>query len=223
MMEAGGKPFVLVSIGATGSGKSYKVKSLLKEQRPPRILVWDMNREYSAILGNGALTTRSLAEVERWLMFASKPEFRAHRFAICYQPPEFDEQLMARAFKRVCARVLEAQHVFFVLDEAHEVLQPGMGNERLFRTIVTRGRHRHIKLAVITQRPALIDKTSLSNATTVRCFKLTDPNDVRYMASSLGLQVAEIDALKAGEYFERDTDTKKISRLGVPIRGAGGV
>lgn len=211
-----GNAQIIISIGATDSGKSYLIKKMLREQRPPRIVVWDVNREYAEVLGPGALITERLAEVERWLLLAARPGFDKHRFSICYRPPEFDQDAMGRAFKLLCKRILQAGNLFFVLDEAHEVLEPGAGNEKLFKTMVTRGRHKYVQMAVITQRPALIDKTSMSNATLVRCFKLTDPNDVKYMAGAMGLEVAQLDGLQQREYWERDTNTKKIFRGGSP-------
>lgn len=207
---------IIISIGATDSGKSFLIKKMLRETRPPRVLVWDINREYAKELGPGTLATESLAEVERWLLLAARPDCQAHRFSICYYPPEYHQKAMSAAFKLLCKRALQAGHLFFVLDEAHEVLVPGMGNEQMFKTMVTRGRHKYVQMAVITQRPALIDKTSMSNSTLVRCFKLTDPNDVKYMSGAMGLEVAQLDGLQQREYWERDTNTKKTFRGGSP-------
>ena len=77
----------------------------------------------------------------------------------------------------------------FVLEEAHNFCpERGFGevpSSRIIRTIASEGRKFGFGLCVVTQRPARIDKSVLSQCNTQIILKVTNPNDLKAITDSL--------------------------------------
>lgn len=201
---------IYAAIGATGSGKSSFIKELLDTKAPPRVLVWDPKGEYAATLGAGARTIDRVDVLDMALQAAAKHPKAP--FRIAFTPPRFVVRARDAAFRLICKRLIQAKHIFFVLEEAHRVLVPGQGNDEFFTEIITAGRAEALAVAVVTQRPALVDKNTLGNATVIRCYKLGYPEDARVMARALGVAADELTALERLQYVQRDTNSNKLTR-----------
>ena len=78
---------------------------------------------------------------------------------------------------------------FLVLEECHTYApERSFGETKsssILRQVAAEGRKFGIGLAMITQRPARIDKSLLSQAGTQVIFKLTNPNDLRAISASV--------------------------------------
>ena len=78
--------------------------------------------------------------------------------------------------------------MMLVVEEAHNFCpQQGLAIcSKVFRTIASEGRKFGLGLMVITQRAAKVDKNVLSQCNTQVILKVTNPNDLKAIASSIG-------------------------------------
>jgi uncharacterized protein len=78
---------------------------------------------------------------------------------------------------------------FCVIEEAHNYCpERGFGQticNQIIRTIASEGRKFGMGLAVISQRPARVDKSVLSQVSTQIILKVTNPNDLKAISSSV--------------------------------------
>ncbi len=78
---------------------------------------------------------------------------------------------------------------FLLIEEAHNFCpEKGFGESKskdIIRTLASEGRKFGIGLGIISQRPARIDKTVLSQCNTNIILKVTNPNDLKSIISSL--------------------------------------
>jgi hypothetical protein len=85
--------------------------------------------------------------------------------------------------------------------------------------LVRQGRHRGLRLIGCTQRPARVDKDFLGNATYVRVFQLSWPDDYQVMAKCVRAPMEDVEALVTTEeetfttinFIERDKATGKTT------------
>jgi len=95
---------------------------------------------------------------------------------------------------------------FLVVEEAHNFCPERSFGEtkssKILRDIASEGRKFGLGLCVISQRPARIDKSVLSQCTTQIILKVTNPNDLKAITSSVegisGSSESEIQALPIG-------------------------
>jgi hypothetical protein len=195
------QPRIEAYIGASGSGKGVSVARRLKELRPARLLVWDPCDEYRA----QATAMRSLPAIAQHLRRAGQDG----PFRVRYVPGAGVK--LAEAFGVVCGLAFAAGNLVFVAEELSDVTSGGYAPPD-WRQVITQGRHRLMHVLGCAQRPALIDKTFLGNATYIRCFTLRYDADRRAMAAALDVPVQRIAALETTEgagrtvinYVERD-------------------
>src|SRR5881275_3672792 len=77
--------------------------------------------------------------------------------------------------------------MMLVVEEAHNFC-PQVGqvaSSKVFRTLASEGRKFGLGLVIITQRPAKVDKNVLSQCNTQLILKVTNPNDLKALASSV--------------------------------------
>ncbi|MGD0718032.1 MAG: ATP-binding protein [Thermoplasmata archaeon] len=102
--------------------------------------------------------------------------------------------------------------LFLVIEEAHN-FAPQQGqvvSSRILKTIASEGRKFGLGLCVVTQRPARIDKSVLSQCNTQLILQVTNPLDLRAIAQS-------IEGLTAGM-----TDTIQSLPVGMALITGGG-
>lgn len=198
---------IVAVIGATGSGKGRWMKAELAKVRPSRMLVWDPMDEYTG--GKVFTDVRKLA--------AACVAAGTGPFVGIFRPGD-DQDTYRDKFAAFCTIAFAWTHCDVIVDELADVttasLAPGP-----WRRILTKGRHKALRVWACAQRPALIDKTIFSQATLIHCSRLNFLADIRTMAGVLGVTVEEVRDLKADE----DTDTFEfIERLmgkGITTRG----
>ncbi|MBR9692805.1 ATP-binding protein [Candidatus Woesearchaeota archaeon] len=87
---------------------------------------------------------------------------------------------------------------FLVIEEAHNYCPERSFGEttssKILRTIASEGRKFGLGLAVVSQRPARVDKSVLSQCTTQMILKVTNPNDLRAVGNSVEGLTAESEA-----------------------------
>ncbi len=98
----------------------------------------------------------------------------------------------ARKLNRIPAMML-------VVEEAHQFC-PQQGRARssnILKTIASEGRKFGLGMTVVTQRPALVDKNVLSQCNTQIILKVTNPNDLKALVSSVeGLNNVTLDEIQ---------------------------
>lgn len=192
-MSATNKPRIEAYIGASGSGKGVSITRRLQELKPPRLLIWDPRDEYGK-LGPGY---ESIPHLVGSFKHAKKGPVRA-RFV------PGDNLPLADAFALICRIAFSAQDLVFVAEELSDVTTASHA-PAAWRKCITQGRHQGLHLIGATQRPALIDKTFLGNATYIRCFSLRYLADRKAMAAAMDVDLSQITALHTMETEKKTT------------------
>ena len=104
-------------------------------------------------------------------------------------PPDIQELVV----NRLCTALFELRKVnklpplMLVVEEAHNFC-PQVGqvaSSKIFRTIASEGRKFGLGLLIVTQRAAKVDKNVLSQCNTQIILKVTNPNDLKAISSSV--------------------------------------
>jgi hypothetical protein len=191
--------------GATESGKSIYFKSALLRDKPRRLFIWDARNEY----GQFAEPVASLVDLYKATKKAS--------FKLRFYPGRALEpkQLYAK-FNSFCEIAANAQDLTVGVEELRMVTQSGWA-PTWWRELSGAGRHDHLVIYGMSQRPAQIDKDFFSNATYIRTGRVNDENDVRRLAGVLFVKPEEILSLGVRQFIHRDTRTGNISRGTIEI------
>lgn len=192
------KANILMAIGATGSGKSTRVKADIERLGLRRLMVWDWMREYDEY---PAFT--SMDQLARHV--AACPEF-AVRFL-----PSYDKKTREAQFDLFCRLAMAVGDMGILCEELSQVVRANGGGAG-WTQVLTAGRHKGLHVYGTSQRPALVDKTALSQATRLYCGNLELPDDVEIMGKMLGVAPAEIQALGPWDYIEKHRETKTLHR-----------
>jgi DNA helicase HerA-like ATPase len=196
---------ILIIVGATGSGKSLQVKAQLAKRRPKRLLIWDPQAEY----GQLASSVPTIAAAVEQVRLADTRGGLSLVFV-----PSPDPKLAWRQFDLWCQLAFQAGRCTLLAEELSGVTRPGSSPPGWLR-VITQGRHRALSVIGTTQRPALVDKTALDNATTVRCGRLNSAASRRYMADLLDVPADQLAQLQALEWVEKDLHTGRLRRYTV--------
>lgn len=105
--------------------------------------------------------------------------------------PEIQEIVVTRLAKELFEdrKLGKIPPLLFLIEEAHNFApERGFGiksSSQILRTIASEGRKFGMGLCVVTQRPARIDKSILSQCNTQIILKVTNPNDLRAISQSI--------------------------------------
>jgi len=193
------KPRIEAYIGASGSGKGVSINARLRELAPARLLIWDPRDEYR----KHARAVSLQAAVKAVAASAGKP-FALRVIHDGKSPPD-------AAFGLLCNLAFRARDVLLLAEELSDVTTASRAPPA-WRQCITQGRHQGLHILGAAQRPALIDKTFLGNATYIRCFTLRYADDRMAMAKALDVPPETISALQTTErasstvirFYERD-------------------
>jgi len=106
-------------------------------------------------------------------------------------PPDIQEIIVYKLCKDLfeLRKKGEVPPFFLVLEEAHNFCPERSFGEakssKVLRTIASEGRKFGLGLCVISQRPARVDKSVLSQCTTQIILKVTNPNDLKAISNSV--------------------------------------
>ncbi len=192
------KADILIAIGATGSGKSTRCKMDIQQRGLPRVIVWDWMREYERLP-----VAKTLAGLHTGMT-------SAQRYAVRFLP-SYDTATRQQQFDAFCALALAVGDVAILCEELSKVVRAN-GSCEGYERVITEGRHRRLKVYGTSQRPALIDKTSISQATRLYCGNLEFEADVKAMTAILKVPADDIQALGPWDYIERHRETKQLYR-----------
>jgi uncharacterized protein len=118
-------------------------------------------------------------------------------------PPDVQEMIVYKLMKDLFEeRKQEKIPPFFtVIEEAHNYCPERSFGEtkcsKILRTVASEGRKFGLGLCVVSQRPARVDKSVLSQCTTQIILKVTNPNDLKAISNSVeGLTAESEDEIK---------------------------
>ena len=184
---------IVMVAGSSGSGKSAWVKQQVR--RATRLIVWDVDDEYTAERCERIRDLRELAERLKTR--------KTGRFAyVPHDPKDFGAWARLAFAWGECAVV--AEELADVTSPAKA--PPGWGE------LVRRGRKRGVILYAVTQRPSESDKTALGNASEIHVGRLARAADRRYMAAELDIAPEEIAALNNLEYIHKDMAANTVKK-----------
>ncbi len=186
---------ILAVFGASGSGKSLYVKSIIADER--RLIVFDSMDEY-----RGVLKVRTAAAL---LAAVRQPAFR-----VAFVPAAADA-LRIKAFAFVCNVAFALGDCCLVVEELRFVTKPSWAPMEGAR-ITAQGRHKRLRVRGTSQRPASVDKDFMGNCTAVRSGRLAYPDDARAVARVLLVPESDLLALRPLEWIERDLSTGEIKK-----------
>jgi hypothetical protein len=163
------RPDNTLIIGKTGSGKT--VHALRRSAQSDRLLIFDTNgHDYAA-----GVVIYTLADLRKFWRRCYQGKFR-----IIYRPenerPEFSE---------VAELVFACGNMTVVIEEADTFCRPQQVDLATWK-ILKRGRHRDLRVIMITQRPFGIDRTVTSQADEIVVFRTEEPRDLAYLEDRIG-------------------------------------
>lgn len=192
---------VAAYFGASGSGKSSRVKRWLNRHRPRRALIWDTMAEYGSQAELAPTLTALLAAAA-----ASRREFRLR-----YVPRGADAVLAAR-FEAFCALAYELGDITLVVEELQLVTRPSWAPAS-WSDCTLRGRHRNVTIFGVSQRPASVDKNFFSQANVISTGRLLFEDDVAELARVLCVPREWVMSLPDFHHLELDTKTGTLSHV----------
>lgn len=188
-------------IGASGTGKGLWVKQQLAALQPARLVIWDFMDEY----GDHARPSATLDAIRRDMIRAGK----TGPLRVRYTPRGTGEKAVRKEFETLCELVYAWGGAVFVAEELSNVTTPAWAPPA-WRKMSTSGRHMAIHLIGVTQNPALIDKTYLSNCTLVHVSGLRNNMHREYVAKEIDCPVERITALEPFQFVERDHVAREL-------------
>lgn len=174
---------VLVS-GKSGSGKSYFAGWLASKfkERGKALVIWDKKNEYRGLASSLlVLNQAAFAKVRQ-----AKHEFFLRLLAahpsVLIVPQGLTLDEMLEAFDDLAHAVFERGQTVLLVEEAHVVAPQGQ-TPRYAQILVTDARTNVNDLIMVTQRVQNLDTTMASQANIRVAFKMTDPNDLKRIAT----------------------------------------
>lgn len=176
---------IVASFGATGTGKTtYLLEYLMKAPAPH--LIFDPKH---------SLTGGVFLDERKWHESAGHVPR-----AVFY--PSFDQKLRIEQFGRFCDTAVRIMHalgrVSVLVDELHLLSPPGRAPAK-WQELLETGRERHASVFAAAIRPAECDKVIRNNATVIRAGRLSDVDDCKAVANSLGVDWREVLNLRGGD------------------------
>lgn len=194
--------------GASGSGKTYKAKNLIKNCN--RLIIFDNLNEYQGLKFTDVDLLTKTIEVN-W-----QKGFKLRLV------PHYGEEI--KELDALCKRILVLQSQYnkgqskakitLVVDELDLSFPSGIRRTQprhAFGFLCNRGRHYGVNLIGISQRPSQVDISFRANLSAVYYFRLAEPADIDTAIKSLGSEWRQaLIELKNREYiYKADGQVKK--------------
>ncbi|MFN3453518.1 MAG: AAA family ATPase [Pseudobdellovibrio sp.] len=186
--------------GTRGTGKSYLARKL--NDLYPRSVVIDPARDWT----DGEIVTSFTAFADK---LKNKLNDKKFRIIFQFNPDEANKEELLNHVLRLCFHFKNLQ---VVIDEVQLFTSPHYLPE-YFKNLLFMGRHQGISVMCITQRPAQLNKSILSQSLHVYCGQLHDKNDISAVSSFLNTDSNKLFNLKKRQfiYFNPEIGTKLIS------------
>lgn len=192
-------------VAASGTGKGVWIKHQLGELQPARLAVWDFKDEYGEACG-GAPLVATLGAVQAQMKAAGADGPAAIRYA----PRGGGDKALRREFEAFCELVYAWENCTFVAEELAMVTTPGWA-PAAWRKMCTSGRHARVHIIGVTQRPALVDKSFLGNATLMHAGPMRERADRLTIARAMDIDEGRLNALVKFQWLEKEFDSGQVT------------
>lgn len=186
-------------LGASGSGKTTYVMRELDRLKPSRLLIWDSKGEFSA--EGYAKVVGTVAQ----LVKAVRAAGASGSFRLAYKPEGTPAQVK-NAFDIVATLAFHAKDLTLVAEELNEVCVGGQSSSAGWRKCITQGRTEGLTIYALSQRPALMDKNTIGNASLVRCGRLVWEDDAKLMARMFRTKAEELLDMPELAFIQRSRE-----------------
>ncbi len=191
-------------VGTRGTGKSHLAREI--NDVYPRSVVFDPTNDWTD--GVVVSSFESFAEKLKYLYSINEKTFRLiFRFN-----PDMDRETRENTFNQALRLCFFFKNLQVVIDELQLFTSPHYMPEYL-KNLLFIGRHQGISVMGITQRPAQINKSMLSQSAHVFCGQLHERNDLRAISDFINEDVKTLIALPKRYFiwFNPETGKKLIS------------
>ena len=179
-IKAGTGSGISLSVGVSGSGKTYGIKQQVYRavSNGMRVIVIDRLHEWRAVPRAIADRTGVFDSVREAIV--KKPDKGGNLTLVRSRDMELDAE-------RVCQWAMRTGNVGIAISEAHRVLANRAVLPRgALGDVLTSGRHRNIRLWLDTQRLALLSKTATEQAANVRVYTIVGDRDKSVLKTTWG-------------------------------------
>lgn len=184
--------------GKTGSGKSNLAKLLWRGVQPGRGIILDVKHELSAY----GYVVHSLQDIDKVLKSGRNVVFQGSN------TPE--------TYAAICAYVYNRGNTVLWIDEGAQVVPEGRISPEATQ-LFTAGRSRGATAWTLTQRPAIVSKTAISQSSHYFVFNLILSHDKKAICADIPLQIEDFLKLRKYEYFYYNQDMDAVQHC-APIR-----
>jgi hypothetical protein len=202
------KPEIHAVMGSAGGGKTTHVRKLVMKRKRRRTIIWSPKEpvdNYAAWYPGTVSCTTAAQVLEHVKAAGPKGEFH-----IVFVPSLIRKRDEAQ-FNAVCLIAFHARNLTFLVDELHTVTRPQHACDG-WSKLVMMGRGYGIEVWGMSQRPANMDKNFLGNASTIHTRRLSEPEDAKTLARSLGVKADDVSALSGFMWIERNKLTGQMTR-----------
>lgn len=202
---------LIFAAGKSRAGKSFiTAKDVAKESS---LLVWDAMGEFRE-----KFRCKAVADAAALHSIAVNASAGRYSCAWPVSPKNFDH-FCRLAWVWIRASAAQGRRVALVVEELADVSPPGKA-PAAWGEIVRKSLRFNPRVHVLTQRPAESDKTSVGNATIIRCHALKRANDRKAMALDMDIDQSLIDGLDFNkkQWLELNDRTHVLRTGGKGIR-----
>lgn len=188
--------------GTRGTGKSYLARKI--NGMYPRSIVIDPAKDWT----NGEVV-KSFTEFANKLKTKLNNNDKKFRIIFQFNPDEPNKPELLNHVLRLC---FHFKNIQVVIDEVQLFTSAHFIPDYL-KNLLFMGRHNGISVMCITQRPAQLNKSILSQSLHVYCGQLHDRNDLNAVASFLNTDTNKLFNLPKRNfiYFNPEIGTRLIS------------
>lgn len=198
-------------MGRSGCGKSTLGHSFADMY--PRLIIFDTINEYNTNENDNVI--RNLDDLERFIRFIDSNDIHRFKAFVKFTIETKNKELIFDHMMRI---LYYWGNCMCVVEEIHHYCTPHKIGE-YFNYCMTSGRHKNLGFIFTTQRPALINKTVMSQSTHILVGNLIDRNDATTVANFIGKNSKDLADLEDCVFFWFTTKRKiKIEKINTRIK-----
>jgi DNA helicase HerA-like ATPase len=180
-VTAPAQPIVRVVLGMRGYGKTTLARTLIAAA--PRVVGHDPRREYDAL---------PLAWPE-FVAYVDRMPVDRFRVTCTDAATGHEEELCAWCY--ALGEDLNPEEgmpggeVMVLLEEADQIAAPGR-ESKIFKRLVSQGRHIGLAIVAVSRRPAEVSRFLTANADELYIFRTQEPRELEYLRAFIGTEAA---------------------------------
>lgn len=180
-------------IGRSGCGKSTLGRSFADMYS--RLIIFDTVNEYET--RENDIIIRNIDDLQRFINHIDQNNILRFKAYVKFSIETESKELIFDHMMRI---LYYWGNTMVVVEEIHEYCTPHQIG-KFFKHCMTSGRHKGLGFIFTTQRPALINKTVMSQATHIFVGNLIDKNDAKSVANFIGKDSKDLADLEDYVFF----------------------